>query len=65
MPIKLVCPKCSQIGSALREENTFPSPSGLEPKLTLVSGGFYHRVRKGLTGAPQVVCGNCEAVLPD
>jgi len=65
IPVKLKCPKCSHVGSALWEENSGISPRGPMASLEGLSDGFYHRIKNAKTHLPEVVCGRCGTVLPD
>ena len=64
-PVKIKCPRCKQIGSAIWEEAARPNPEGLKPTLISLPVGFYHRARKDLAGLPELVCDDCQTVILD
>jgi uncharacterized OB-fold protein len=64
-PVTVICPKCSQTGSAIWEENTLPNPRGLKPMIISLPDGFYHRVKKNHSLLPEVVCEKCGTVVLD
>lgn len=63
--VAVKCATCGQAGSVIWEENALPSPGGPDRRLVLVSGGFHAGETRGLSGDPQIVCNNCDAVLED
>jgi hypothetical protein len=60
--VELRCPKCKQIGSAIWEENSAPSPNGPEPVLFSVSDGFYQRMTNNHRDL-QTRCVKCDAIV--
>lgn len=64
-PVVIECPRCKHSGSVIWEEAAEPNPDGLKPKLVTLPHGFYQKPREGIPGAPQIVCGQCDFVLPD
>ena len=63
--VEVKCSACGQAGSVTWEENALPSPSGPRRILVRMSGGFHASETRGLSGDPQIVCNNCNAILED
>lgn len=60
------CPSCGKSGEARWEENSEPSPRGMERTLIGVSDGFHHDPQQQqLSGDPAIVCGGCGTQQPD
>lgn len=65
-PVSLVCPNCSNGGTALWEEaGLFDRSRGPERRLMSLEGKFHAEAGRTNSGDPVVVCSECDEILAD